>query len=224
MTHPLAVVLLDGEPFAAALADALGQPVHPVTVATIKDTVRDLASKTPCIVGLSAWPWPGHHDIHQTLGRNHDAYRGVVSWHGLPGLSRALADVLKGAVSHQAHVLFTSPDPGEDAAADTLKFLPQLAEQVSAQINPSGRSIAWRGERRQPSSVAALTALVEAHAVTTIVECPVVPGVAPDETLRANAAERGVTFVATDLGVATRVGLMRQVVHTVEQAEWDQTL
>ncbi|MEX2533950.1 MAG: hypothetical protein WD360_08300 [Nitriliruptoraceae bacterium] len=222
MTHPLAVVLLDGEPFASALADALGKPVYPVTVATIDDTVRELAAETPHIVGLSAWPWPANHGIHQTLGGNHDAYRGVVSWHGLPELAHALADALKGAVSHQAHVLFTSPDPGDDATADTLMFLPQLAEQVSAQVNPGGRSIAWRGERRQPSSVAAFTALVEAHAVTTIVECPVVPGVAPDETLRASALARGVTFVATDLGVATRVGLMRQVVHTVEQVEWNQ--
>lgn len=222
MTHPLAVVLLDGELFAPALAEALGRPVYPVTVATIDDTIRELADNTRCIVGLSAWPWPAHHRTHQTLGSSHEAYRGVVSWHGLPGLSRALADVLKGAVSHRAHVLFTSPDPGDDAPSDTLMFLPQLAEQVSAQVNPSGRSIAWRGERRQPSSVAALTALVEAHAVTAIVECPVVPGVAPDEALRAHAREHGVTYVATDLGVATRVGLLRQVVQTVEQTEWNQ--
>lgn len=221
MKHPLAIVLLDGDPFAPALADAVGQPVYPVTTATIGDTVRELSDETPHIVGLSAWPWPGHHGAHQALGERYDNYRGVVAWHGLPGLSRALVDVLKGAVSHQAHVLFTSPDPGDDAPAETLMFLPQLAEQVSAQLNPPGRSIAWRGERRQPSSVAALAALVEAHAVTTVVECPVVPGIGPDEALRVSAEERGVTFVATDLGIATRIGLLRQVIETVAQHEWD---
>lgn len=220
MTHPFAVVLLDGELFVSALAKAVSKPVYAVTGATIGDTVRALAGETPCIVGLSAWPWPCHHETHQALGASYEAYRGVVSWHSLPGLTQALVDVLKAAVSHQAHVLFTAPDPGPDVAADTLMFLPQIAEQVSFQLNPRSRSIAWRGDKRQPSSAAALTALIDAHGAKTIVECPVVPGVGADETLRANAQARGVRLIATDLGVATRIGLLRQVVETVEQAEW----
>ena len=220
MTHPMAVVLFDGEQFVAPLADTLGVPVHAVSPDTVTDTVTGLASDTSRIICVSAWPWPAHQALHDKLSEQVAAYRGVVSWHQLPGLARALADVLGGAVRNQAHVLFTSPDPGRDAPPETLMFLPQLAEQVSQLVALPGRSIAWRGTSRKPSSLEALNALIDAHDVATIVECPVVPAVAGDETLRAHAESRGVRFIACDLGVSTRVGLLQQVIQTVEQAEW----
>lgn len=220
MAHPLAVVLLDGERFAPQLAATLKTPVWAVTADTVTAQVNELAADGQHIVGLSAWPWPQHHQVHATLASTVAAYRGVVSWHGLPGLARALADGLKGAAQNGAHVLFTSPDPGPDVPADTLMFLPHIAEAVTALLALPGRSIAWRGDSRQPSSKAAVTALIDAHNATRIVECPVVPGIAGDDVLRAFADERGITYTATDLGVATRIGLLQQVIQTVADAEW----
>jgi hypothetical protein len=222
MTFAPTVVLIDGDDFVPSLANTLGYTVVAASGTTLIDTVHTLAGRCANIVAVSAWPWPAHHAQHHALSQTVAAYRGVVSWHQLPALARALADVVKGAIAHDAHVLFTAPDPGPDAPPDTLMFLPQLAEQVSALAQPHGRSIAWQGATRQPSTVQALDALIDAHNVARVVECPVVPNVTADPLLRAHAAARNVTFTATDLGVATRIGMLAEVVDTVVNAEWAQ--
>lgn len=219
MTLPLHVLLLDDDQFAGRLSDTLDCPVTAVTPDTAGASLRGLAD-THRIVGLNVWPWPSYQQLHQQLAQQADTYRGVASWYALPLLAEVLADAVRGAVTQQAHVLFTSPDPGEGAAAETLAYLPQVADQVTRLVDPVRRSIAWRGARRQPSSVQALDALVDAHDVTRIVECPVVPAVVADETLRMHAERRGVMFAACDQGVAVRVGLLQRVVETVCTTEW----
>lgn len=220
MTHTLTVVLLDGEAYASSLADTLNLPVVSAQVDTFDADVARATGDARYVIGLSAWPWLAHAATHTELSQRFAQYRGVGSWYGLPQLADLLAGVLAPAVNADAHVLFTAPDPGDDASADTLTFLPRLAEQVTRQVNPRSRSIAWQGHSRKPSVIDAIDALVAAHDVSHIVECPVVPGVAGDARLREQAEQRQLGYTAVDLGVASRVGMLATVVNMVADTEW----
>lgn len=223
MTATITVVLVDGDAYAPLLADTLDLPVCAATADTFVAEVANQSAAGARVIGLSAWPWLAHDDAHATLATTYPHYRGVGSWYGLPQLATLLADVLGPAVSADAHVLFTAPDPGADASAETLAFLPRLADEVTRNVQPKGRSIAWQGQSRQPSAVQALDALIDAHNVTRVVECPVVPAQGGDASLRAHAETRQVAFTAVDVGVASRAGMLAQVVRTVIANEWPDT-
>lgn len=223
MTATFTVVLVDGDAYAPLLADTLNMPVRAATADTFAVEVAHASKTRSRVIGVSAWPWLSHDDTHATLSMTYPDYRGVGSWYGLPQLATLLADVLAPAVQANAHVLFTAPDPGPHASGETLAFLPRVADEITRQVQPKGRSIAWQGDTRQPSTVQALDALVDAHQVTHVVECPVVPAVTGDAALRAHAAQRQISFTALDVGVASRVGMLADVVRTVIANEWPDT-
>ena len=159
----------------------------------------------PAVVGLAVEPWPA-------FAREHEAVRAAVSpapyfavqaWH----LHPAYVDRLVAAVERAGdttgpapHVLFTAPGPATEPEPGEVVFLRETAEAVSGTLGLSRRSIAWTSGVLGPSSLAALTALTDAHGRTAVLHCSLDPLGRPD----------GVAAEAADLGLAcTAVGLDR---------------
>lgn len=211
----LTVVLLGGARVAAAVEAATGVPVVATTVDDHLDVAADVGADGRLVVGLSTVPWPAHPDLHAQGSATLPAYTGVVSWHALPSLLDALAAAVEPAARRGAHVLITAPDPGADTAPEDVLFLREVAEGIAARTPLGARSIAWRGETRTPTARDALTSLVEAHGRLDVLECPVAPGTGADPDLEAAAAELGLRLTCADLGVATLIDALSEVVRTV---------
>jgi hypothetical protein len=213
VAEALAVALLGGARLASDLAGRLGWPV----AATTEDDHLDVAAglDSELVVGVAAVPWPTAEELHARGSADLDAYTGVVSWHALPALHDRLAEAVAPASRGGAHLLVTAPDPGPDTAPEDLTFLREVAEAVSLRVEPGSRSIAWRGETRSPTAAEALESLAEAHGRTDVVECPVAPGTSADPTLATRAERLGIRLSCADLGTATCIDLLAEVVRTV---------
>jgi hypothetical protein len=144
-----------------------------------------------------------------------------VSWHALPALLDALAEVVAPAARMGAHVLITAPDPGPDTDPADVTFLREVAEGLAARVELASRSIAWRGTTRTPTAVDALTAVVETHGKRDVLECPVAPGTPADPALTAAAEGLGARLTCADLGRASQLDLLTAVVRTVAGYEDD---
>lgn len=223
MNEPVAkVVLLGGERLAAPLAERTGLHVTPTTDDDHLDVVESLADDDALIIGLAAVPWPVLPELHAD-GSALYPYTGVVSWHALPALADRLAEAVKPGVQAGAHVLVTAPDPGPETEPSDVMFLRQVAEEIATRVPLPHRSIAWRGESRQPTAVDALTAVVEAHGRRDIVEVPVAPGTGADSDLMHAADDLGARLTCVDLGRATQIDLLTEVVRTVVGHDVDDT-
>jgi hypothetical protein len=217
----LAVALLDGRGLARPLADHAGVEVAATTAADHLEVAGRLGADGRLVVGLRAVPWPGADDLHAQGSATLPAYTGVVSWHALPALHERLAGAVAPAVAAGSHLLVTAPDPGPETDPADLTFLREVAAGVAARAGATQRSIAWRGEGRSPTTAEALTALVDAHGRLDVVECPVAPGTGIDPRLRAAAERTGARVTCADLGQATLVELLAEVVRTVAAHEED---
>lgn len=215
----LAVSLLGGERLAGPLATRLGVEVVATSGSDHLDVTADLAGRAEHVVGLAAVPWPTLPQLHASGSETLPAYTGVVSWHALPSLHRALADGVAPGVRAGAHLLVTAPDPGLDTPPEDLMFLREVAERLEELVAPTSRSIAWRGESRTPTAVEALRTVVEAHGRRDVVECPVAPGSGADARLTALGDELGARLTCVDLGRETQLGLLAEVVATVADHE-----
>ncbi len=217
----LVVALLDGGDLAEPLQRACGHTVVATTRDDHLDVAGGLAAEDVLVVGLAAVPWPVEPQLHAEGSASLPAYTGVVSWHALPALHTSLAHAIEPAVRAGAHVLITAPDPGPDTDPGDLTFLREVAQALDARLGLTSRSIAWRGESRTPTAVDALTSLVEAHGKPDVIECPVAPGTGPDPRLAAAADELGARVSCADLGRATLIELLAEVVATVADHEAD---
>lgn len=211
----IAVALLGSRDLARRLSQRCGVVVEPTTVEDHLEIAARLDGDVELAMGLSTVPWPSHPELHAEASATLDAYTGVVSWHALPSLHTSLAQAVEPAVKAGAHVLVTAPDPGPQTDPGDLLFLREVAEAVDARVGFSSRSIAWRGGTRSPTSVEALTSLVEAHGKRDVVECPVAPGTGPDPQLTVIADRLGARVGCADLGTGTLVDLLSEVVDTV---------
>jgi hypothetical protein len=100
-------------------------------------------------------------------------------------------------------------------------FLREVAEAVAARIELPSRSVAWRGTTRTPTAAEALRSLVEAHGQRDIVECPIAPFTPADPDLDALARDLGCRLTSIDLGRASLLDLLTEVVATVVGHEDD---
>lgn len=213
------MAVLDGHAVAGPLRNRLGAEVFPTTEEDHLEVAAELGERAAHVVGLAAAPWPRAADVHAEGSGRLPAYTGVVSWHALPSLVDRLAEVAAPGVANGAHLLVTAPDPGPTVAAEDLTFLREVAEELEARLAPRSRSIAWRGESRQPTAATALRTLGEAHGERDVVECPVAPGTTADAELLEIAEELGMRLTCVDLGRATLVDLLAEVVSTVAAHE-----
>lgn len=221
MSQRIAVALLGGRDLAAALQRRCGVPVVASTPDDHLEVAAELAIDDTLVVGLASVPWPTAPQLHAEASASLPAYTGVVSWHALPALHAALAHAVEPAVDAGAHLLVTAPDPGADTEAGDLRFLREVAEAVDTRVSAPSRSIAWRGTTRTPTAVDALTSLVEAHGKHDVVECPVAPATGADPQLAAAAETLGVRLGCADLGTATLIELLTEVIGTVAEHETD---
>lgn len=219
----VAVALLDadaaGRSPAAALAGHTGAQVVATTPDDHVTVVGDLARDHGLVVGVSCRPWPRHAHLHEVTGTAVAAYRGVVAWHGLPRLLDELAQVAAPGARAGAHLLVTAPDPDPDAAPEELTFLREVAEALAARVEPTSRSIAWRGRGRAPTAEDALTTVVEAHGRRDVVEVPVAPGTGADVFLQAAAERLGARLTTADLSARLLIAALADVVATVVDHE-----
>lgn len=213
MAEPIAVALLGDARTATALERRLGWQVAPTSEADHLDVAAGLDAEL--VVGLAVVPWPTAEEAHARGSAELGAYTGVVSWHALSALHDRLAEAAAPGVRGGAHLLITAPDPGPDAPPEQVTFLREVAEAVSGRLQPTSRSIAWRGSTRTPTATDALRSLAEAHGRTDVVEVPVAPGAASDPALQALAEELGIRLTCADLGVEVRIDLLTEVVRTV---------
>jgi hypothetical protein len=216
-----AIALLGGAGLTAALGERTGATVVATTPEDHLEVAARLGDDADLVVGMAAVPWPVLPELHAEGSATLPAYAGVVSWYALPQLADALAQAVAPGARAGAHVLVTAPDPGEDTAPEDLMFLREVAAAVEARVDLASRSIAWRGETRTPTAVAALTSVVEAHDKRDIVECPVAPGTGADPALAVAAEGLGARLTCVDLGRATLLDLLTTVVHTVAGHERD---
>ena len=217
MTADLAVALLDGGRLATRLAERLGVSVVATTPDDHLGVVAGLDAEL--VVGVSVRPWPRLPDLHADGSATLDGYTGVVSWHALPALHDALAEVAAPGVRAGAHLLVTAPDPGPDTPPEDVLFLREVAAALEERLAPSSRAIAWRGETRTPTAVSSLRTTVEAHGVRDVVECPVAPGLGADPALQDLGDELGLRLTCVDLGEGTLLDLLVTVVRTVADHE-----
>jgi hypothetical protein len=215
----LGVLVLGGRSVAAELQSRVGGTVRVTTEQDHLRTASDLSAEVAHVVGLAAVPWPSEPELHARCSEQLPAYTGVVSWHALPSLADRLAEVAAPGVAAGAHLLVTAPDPGPETDPEDLMFLREVAEALEQRLSPPSRSIAWRGESRTPTAVAALTTVVEAHGHRDIVEVPVAPATGADPALVTRADELGARLSCVDLGRQTLVGLLAEVVGTVRAHE-----
>jgi hypothetical protein len=213
VTDPIAVALLGDPRTAAALERRLGWPVVATTETDHLDAAAGLDADL--VVGLSVVPWPTAEALHARGSAELGAYTGVVSWHALSALHDRLAEAASPGVQGGAHLLVTAPDPGPAADPEDVAFLREVAEAVAGRVQPASRSIAWRGSTRTPTAADALRSLAEAHGRTDVVEAPVSPGDSADPELQNVAEELGMRLTCVDLGAATRIELLAEVVRTV---------
>ncbi|HSK21659.1 MAG TPA: hypothetical protein VK906_00715 [Egicoccus sp.] len=216
-----AIALLGGAGLTAALGERTGATVVATTPEDHLEVAARLGDDADLVVGMAAVPWPVLPELHAEGSATLPAYAGVVSWYALPQLGDALAQAVAPGAKAGAHVLVTAPDPGEDTAPEDLMFLREVAAAIEARVDLGSRSIAWRGETRTPTAVAALTSVVEAHGKHDIVECPVAPGTGADPDLAAAAEALGARLTCVDLGRATLLDLLTTVVDTVAGHELD---
>jgi hypothetical protein len=219
--HDVAVALLDGGTLATPLAERSGVPVRATTVADHLDVAARLGTDGALVIGLAGVPWPVAPDLHAEGSATLPAYTGVVSWYALPSLLDVLAEAVAPGARAGAHVLVTAPDPGPETAPEDVMFLREVAAGIGQRVDLPSRSIAWRGDTRTPTAVAALTSVVEAHTKRDVVECPVAPGTGADATLLATADRLGARLTCVDLGRATLLDLLAEVVATVAGHEAD---
>jgi hypothetical protein len=215
----VAVALLDGRDLARQLSERTGVEVVGTTVADHLDVAERLGANGRLVVGLSVVPWPSAEQLHADGSATLPAYTGVVAWHALPLLLDRLAQAVAPAVRAGAHLLVTAPDPGPDVPPEDVMFLREVAEGVAARVEPTSRSIAWRGDQRTPTAIDALTSVVEVHGRRDVVECPVAPGTSADAALQARAAELGARLTCVDLGRATLLDVLDAVIATVADHE-----
>lgn len=215
MAEPLAVALLHGRDLAGPLTERTGVRVVATSPDDHLDVAAELGRDGTLVAGLASVPWPYLPELHAAGSAELPAYTGVVSWHALPSLADRLAEVVAPGAKAGAHVLVTAPDPGVDAEPADVTFLRELAEAIGARVPLPSRSIAWRGTTRTPTAVDALTSLVEAHGKRDVVECPVAPGTGADPDLTAAAERLGARVTCVDLGRATLLDLLAEVVATV---------
>jgi hypothetical protein len=220
----VAVALLDGGPYAAALAERTGVTVEATTLDDHLEVAGRLGAEGTLVIGLAAVPWPVEPDLHAEGSATLPAYTGVVSWHALASLLDVLAEAVAPGARAGAHVLVTAPDPGAATDPADLTFLREVAEAIGQRVELPSRSIAWRGDTRTPTAVDALTSVVEAHGKRDVVECPVAPGTGPDPALTAAAERLGARLTCVDLGRGTLLDLLVEVVETVvghEAEPWE---
>ncbi|MEX2505263.1 MAG: hypothetical protein WD378_10445 [Egicoccus sp.] len=217
-----AIALLGGAGLTAALSERTGAKVTATTPKDHLEVAARLGEDADLVVGMGAVPWPVLPELHAEGSASLPAYAGVVSWYALPQLADALAQAIAPGAKAGAHVLVTAPDPGEDTAPEDLMFLREVAAAIEARVDLASRSIAWRGDTRTPTAVAALTSVVEAHGKRDIVECPVAPGTGADPDLAAAAEGLGARLTCVDLGRATLLDLLTTVVDTVAGHELDE--
>jgi hypothetical protein len=221
-THEYAVALLGGERLAGPLAERTGLEVVATTPADHLEHAAKLAETAGLVIGLATVPWPTAVEVHAEGSATLPAYTGVVSWHALPSLADLLAASLAPGARRGAHVLLTAPDPGPETDPGDVLFLREVAEAVAARLELPSRSVAWRGTTRTPTATEALRSLVEAHGQQDIVECPVAPFTPADPALDALARELGCRLTSIDLGRASLLDLLTEVVDTVVGHEDDE--
>lgn len=221
MTTGMAVALLGGAGLAAPLAERTGVPVTATDPDDHLDVAQRLAVDDVLVIGMATVPWPVQPDLHAQGSATLPAYTGVVSWHALPALLDRLAEAVAPGARSGAHVLVTAPDPGPETDPGDLMFLRQVAEGLEWRVELASRSIAWRGDTRAPTAADALASLVEAHGRRDVVEVPVAPGTSSDPQLAATAESLGARLTCVDLGRATQLDLLTEVVRTVVGHEQD---
>ena len=222
MDEQLAIALLGGRGLERALSERTGVPVTATSAENHLDVAQRLGLDGALVVGLSVVPWPHEVDLHAQGSASLSAYTGVVSWHALPALADALASAIAPGARGGAHVMLTAPDPGPDTDPADVVFLREVAEAVADRVELSSRSIAWRGETRTPTAADALRSVVDVHGHQDVVECPVAPGTGGDPILLALAEELGCRLTTVDLGRATLLDLLTEVVLTVAGYELDE--
>lgn len=222
MGPDLAVALLGGHGLERALSERTGVPVAATERSDHLEVAQHLGRDGALVVGVSAVPWPHEVELHAEGSANLPAYTGVVSWHALPALADALSSAIAPGARAGAHVMLTAPDPGADTDPGDVVFLREVAEAVAARVALSSRSIAWRGTTRTPTALDALRSVVEAHGHRDVVECPVAPGTGGDGALLALAEELGCRLTTVDLGRASLLDLLSEVVATVAGHELDE--
>jgi hypothetical protein len=210
-----AVALLGGRDLVGPLGERLGVEVAATDPQDHLDVAHRLGLDGDLVVGVATVPWPTDPDLHAEGSASLPAYTGVVSWHALPALHDRLSEAAAPGARAGAHVLVTAPDPGPDLDPGDAAFLREVAEGLAARIELPARSIAWRGTTRTPTAVDALTSVVEAHGRRDVVEVPVAPGTGADPALAAAAEQLGARLTCVDLGRATQLDLLTEVVRTV---------
>ena len=218
----VAVALLGGAGLDRALAERTGVPVTATTSEDHLDVAHRLGLDGALVVGLAAVPWPHAVELHAEGSATLPAYTGVVSWHALPALADALADAVAPGARGGAHVMVTAPDPGPDTEPGDVVFLREVAEALADRVQLTSRSIAWRGSTRAPTAADALRSVIEVHGHRDVLECPVAPTTGGDPDLLAVAEELGARFTTVDLGRATLLDLLTEVVDTVAGHELDE--
>jgi hypothetical protein len=215
MVAELAVVLLHGRELAPSLAERTGLRVVASDPDDHLGVAAQLGQDAELVAGVSTVPWPHAAELHAAGSAELPAYTGVVSWHALPALADRLAGAVAPGARGGAHVLVTAPDPGPDVEPADVQFLREVAEAIGERTPLPSRSVAWRGTTRTPTAVDALTSLVEAHGKRDVVECPVAPGTGADPELLAAADRLGARLTCVDLGRATLLDLLAEVVAAV---------
>lgn len=221
MSAQLAVALLGGRDVAGPLAERTGVEVVATTPEDHLELAERLGAGGALVVGVATVPWPVDPELHATGSAQLPAYTGVVSWYALPALHERLAQAVAPGAKGGAHVLVTAPDPGPELEAGDAAFLREVAEAVSARIELTSASIAWRGATRTPTASDALRSIVEEHGKRDVVECPVAPGTGGDRELLAVAEELGARLTTADLGRDTLLELLAEVIATVADHELD---
>ena len=217
----VAIALLGGAGLDRALSERTGVPVTATTIEDHLDVAHRLGLDGALVVGLAAVPWPHAVELHAEGSATLPAYTGVVSWHALPALADALADAVAPGARGGAHVMVTAPDPGPDTEPGDVVFLREVAEALADRVQLASRSIAWRGSTRSPTATDALRSVIEVHGHRDVLECPVAPTTGGDPDLLAVAEELGARLTTVDLGRATLLDLLTEVVDTVAGHEVD---
>ncbi|MBW3619224.1 MAG: hypothetical protein KY461_03195 [Actinobacteria bacterium] len=175
------------------------------------------------VVGLAVEPWPA-------FAREHDRVRDAVSpapyfavqsWHLHPAYVDRLASAVertRSTAREDLHVLFTAPGPEAEPEPGEVVFLRETAEAVSARLGLARRSIAWTSGVLGPSSLAALTALTEAHGRSAVLHCSLDPLSRTDD-VAAEAAHLGVELTAARLDRDDLAAVLEAVVATVVDHE-----
>jgi hypothetical protein len=215
----VAVALLGGRRVARALGERSGVTVVATTEEDHLVVARRLGADAALVIGLATVPWPTLEELHAQGSATLPAYAGVVSWHALPRLHERLAQAVAPGVAAGAHVLITAPDPGPDTDPSDVVFLREVAEGIARFVDLPSRSVAWRGVTRTPTAVTALESVVEAHGKRDVLECPVAPGTGADPALARTAERLGARLSTVDLGQATLVDVLDEVVRTVSGHE-----